>query len=108
MLMERNHTATGDLADVGQTMAGSIATHEIIFNCTGSGTITATIVHEGTNDVLGATGWKNILTSSVTGAADGTIDSQVLQHSWHRTRSRCTAISGAGGTPSVRSTISMR
>lgn len=82
-------TATG----TGPTKEGplGVTTHHVIL--TGTGAITATVIHEGTNDLSGLTGWQTIVTYTLSGTTEVS-DSDVLTHTWARYRSRCTGITG--------------
>lgn len=82
-------TGTGTTADA----PSGVATHQAIL--TGTGAVSATVIHEGTNDPLGLTGWTTIVTYTLSGTNEVS-DGDVLEHSWLKTRARCTAISGTG------------
>ena len=72
-----------------------VVTHQTML--TGTGAISATVIHEGTNDETGAAGWTAIVTYTLSGS-DSVSDSDVLEHTWSLVRARCTAISGTGAT----------
>lgn len=78
-------TGSSELAPRG------VVTHQVIL--TGTGAISATVIHEGTNDEAGLAGWTTIATYTLSGTTE-VADSNVLQHSWLRIRARCTAIAG--------------
>lgn len=109
MLLDKTFSAISAGDDVGVLTDGQIYTHQAVWRVTGGGTLTGVVVHEGTNDMDGVIGWMPIVTFSETAVSDGHVSTPVpLQHAWARLRSRCTAISSSGGTPSIRSLISSR
>lgn len=75
-------------------------THQLIV--TGSGTVTATAVVEGTNDPTGTNGWQTIATLNASGTTSAS-DSVVVQHTWAQLRARSTALTGTGAAAVVNS-----
>lgn len=109
MLLDKTFSAISAGDDIGVLTDGQVYTYQTIWGVTGGGTVTGETVAEATNDMLGQAGWKPLLTSSESAVSDGHVTTPAhLQHGWARVRVRCTALSGSGGTPSVRSIISSR
>lgn len=90
-LIFNQFTATGTPAM--QEGPLGLTSHQAIL--TGTGALTATVIQEGTNDPSGQTGWTTIVTFILSGNNEVS-DSNTLQHSWARYRSRCTGITGTG------------
>lgn len=66
---------------------------------TGTGTVSATVVVEASND--GGSNWFTLATLSASGGSPVS-DSLVGESSWVQIRSRCTAIAGTNASASVR------
>lgn len=102
-MLEMDHLHDDTFSDSNKHPSkGRLHTHQAVLTTT-SGTGSATILHEGTNDPDGVVGWTLICTLTFAAAASGATTSAVLEHSWERLRSRCTSISGTGAL--VRSLI---
>lgn len=101
MKIEQKFSAAGT-GSSEEAVAG-VNTHQVIL--AGTGAVSATVVHEGTNDESGLKGWTVIATFTLSGTNDVS-ESATLEHSWLRLRARCTAISGTGAE--ARSIISAK
>ena len=81
--------------------ARGVVSHQATLS--GVGAVTATIIHEGTNDPSDPNATVTIWTSTLSGT-NNTSDSGVASHSWAYVRSRCSAITGTNAV--ARSSMS--